>query len=225
MFTATATIDENEDRSAFLVRTYLHLLGSIGLFMLIEAVLFSSGAAEPITRAVLSVSWLVVLGAFILVGWLASLAAHTVENPLAQYAALGTYVLSEALIFVPLLYVVEESSPGSVASAAVLTLLGFTLLTLVVFQTRHDFSFLRPFLVWTGLIVLLMIVASVLFAAPLGSTFAIFMIGYAGVAILYDTSNVLRDFPADRHVAAALELFASIALLFWYMLQAAGDAD
>jgi FtsH-binding integral membrane protein len=70
-----------------------------------------------------------------------------------------------------------------------------------------------------------MIVASVLFAAPLGSTFAIFMIGYAGVAILYDTSNVLRDFPADRHVAAALELFASIALLFWYMLQAAGDAD
>lgn len=222
---ASIAIDANEGRSAFLVRTYLHLLGSVVLFVLIETVLFSSGAAEPIARAMMSVSWLLVLGGFILVGWLASLAAHTVEDPLAQYAALGTYVLAEALIFVPLLYGAEEHSPGSVASAAALTVVGFAVLTLVVFQTRHDFSFLRPFLVWIGFIVLVLIVASVLLAAPLGPTFAICMVGYAGAAILYDTSSVLRDFPADRHVAAALELFASIALLFWYLLQLVADSD
>jgi hypothetical protein len=45
------------------------------------------------------------------------------------------------------------------------------------------------------------------------------MIGFAGAAILYDTSNVMRHYPEDRHVAAALELFASIALMFWYVLQ------
>jgi FtsH-binding integral membrane protein len=225
MSVPSIAIDENEGRSAFLVRTYLHLLGSVVLFALIEVVLFSSGAAEPIARAMMSVSWLLVLGGFILVGWLASLAAHAVEDPLAQYAALATYVLSEALIFVPLLYAAEERSPGTVASAAALTVLGFAALTLVVFQTRKDFSFLRPFLVWTGLIVLLLIVASVLLAAPLGFTFTIFMVGYAGAAILYDTSSVLRDFPADRHVAAALELFASIALLFWYLVQSVADSD
>jgi FtsH-binding integral membrane protein len=41
----------------------------------------------------------------------------------------------------------------------------------------------------------------------------------AGAAILYDTSNVLLRFPEDRYVAAALELFASVALMFWYVLR------
>jgi FtsH-binding integral membrane protein len=45
------------------------------------------------------------------------------------------------------------------------------------------------------------------------------MIGFAGAAILYDTSNIMRNYPEDRYVAAALELFASIALMFWYVLR------
>ena len=45
------------------------------------------------------------------------------------------------------------------------------------------------------------------------------MIGYAGGVILYDTSNVLHHFPEDRYVAAALQLFAGIALMFWYVLR------
>ena len=45
------------------------------------------------------------------------------------------------------------------------------------------------------------------------------MIGFAGAAVLYDTSNILRHYPVDRHVAAALDLFGSIALMFWYVLR------
>jgi FtsH-binding integral membrane protein len=45
------------------------------------------------------------------------------------------------------------------------------------------------------------------------------MIGFAGAAVLYDTSNILHHYPEDRHVAAALGLFSSIALMFWYVLQ------
>ena len=41
----------------------------------------------------------------------------------------------------------------------------------------------------------------------------------AGGAILYDTSNVLHHYPQDRYVAAALQLFASVALLMWYVLR------
>ena len=37
--------------------------------------------------------------------------------------------------------------------------------------------------------------------------------------ILYDTSNVLHHFRTDQHVAASLELFASLATLFWYVIQ------
>lgn len=45
------------------------------------------------------------------------------------------------------------------------------------------------------------------------------MVGFAGAAILYDTSNILREYPEDRYISAALQLFASVALMFWYVLR------
>ena len=45
------------------------------------------------------------------------------------------------------------------------------------------------------------------------------MIGFAGAAVLYDTSNIIRYYPEDRYVSAAMQLFASIALMFWYVLR------
>ena len=41
---------------------------------------------------------------------------------------------------------------------------------------------------------------------------------YAGGAVLYDTSKVLHEYGPGQEVAASLQLFASIALLFWYVL-------
>jgi FtsH-binding integral membrane protein len=208
-----------DPRASFLIRTYLTLLGAICWFILFETALFRSGAAEHISEALLSVSWLVVLGAFMLVAWLAAHSASTLESTAAQCAALAGYVCAEALLFVPLLYHAELAAPGTTSLAAVLTVCGFGVLTLVVFVSGRDFSFLRSFLMWAGLVVLALIVASEVFGFQLPALFAIFMIGYAGVAVLYDTSDVLHHFPTDRHVAAALELFASIALLFWYVIQ------
>ncbi|NIW23720.1 MAG: permease, partial [Gammaproteobacteria bacterium] len=104
-------------------------------------------------------------------------------------------------------------------SAAGVTLLGTGGLTVVAFVTKKDFSFLRGILVWAGILALVAIVGSVLFGFHLGTWFSVAMIGFAGAAILYDTSNVMHHYPEDRYVAAALELFASIALMFWYVLQ------
>jgi FtsH-binding integral membrane protein len=86
-------------------------------------------------------------------------------------------------------------------------------------MTRKDFSFLGGLLRWGFIVALILIVASVLFGFHLGTFFSVAMIALAGGAILYDTSNVLHHYPEDRHVAAALELFASVALMFWYVLQ------
>jgi hypothetical protein len=33
------------------------------------------------------------------------------------------------------------------------------------------------------------------------------------------TSNVLHHFPEDRYVAASLQLFSSVTLMFWYVLR------
>ena len=53
----------------------------------------------------------------------------------------------------------------------------------------------------------------------MGTFFSVAMIALAGGAVLHDTSKVLNHFPEDRYVAAALELFAGVALMFWYVLR------
>jgi FtsH-binding integral membrane protein len=53
----------------------------------------------------------------------------------------------------------------------------------------------------------------------LGIFFMGAMVAFAAAYILYDTSNVMKHYRTDQHVAASLALFASVALMFWYMLQ------
>ena len=215
------TSTQVDSRARFIMRTYNHLFGALALFTLIEVFLFKTGLADSIAMSLLGTSygWLLVMGGFMLVGWLASSTAANSRSLPAQYAALAGYVAAEAIIFVPLLYVAERYAPSTIRSAAAVSLLGFGGLTAIVFVTRKDFSFLRGVLMWAGIAALLLIVASVIFGFQLGTFFSVAMIGFAGAAILYDTSNVLRSFPEDRYVAAALQLFASVALLFWYVLR------
>ena len=99
------------------------------------------------------------------------------------------------------------------------TLALFGGLTAVVFVTRKDFSFLRSILLFGGLAALGLIVVAVVFQFALGPIFTYAMIALACGYILYHTSNVLHHYRIGQHVAASLALFASVALLFWYILQ------
>ena len=206
-------------RARFIVRTYAHLFAAILAFVGIEVVLFASGIAKVMAVAMLGVNWLLVLGGFVVVSWLATRVAHGSVSLPAQYGALALFVVAEAIIFVPLLYVAETYAPGTIEAAGAVTLMGFTALTGVAFVTRKDFSFLRPFIIWGGIIAMLLIVAGLLFGFDLGMAFAVGMVALAGASILYDTSKILRSYPENRYVGAALQLFASVALLFWYVLQ------
>jgi len=109
--------------------------------------------------------------------------------------------------------------PGIIEDAAQITLLGTIGLSAVAFYTRKDFSFLRSVLVWAGVLALVAIVSAVLFGMQLGTWFSVAMIGFAGAAVLYDTSNIIHHYPEDRYVGAALALFSSIILMFWYVLR------
>ena len=206
-------------RSEFINRTYMHLAGAILGFIGIEVALFTSGLAMPIATAMLNVSWLAVLGAFMVVAWGGSHVAHRAVSKKAQYMALAAFVFAEAIIFVPLLVIAFAVSPALVQNAALFTLAGFGALTGVAFYTGKDFSFLRSLLIWGGVSALGLIVLGVIMGFHLGTYFSVAMIALAGASILYDTSKVIHDYPDDRYVAAALELFSSVALLFWYVLR------
>ena len=209
-------------RAAFIRRTYLHLAGAVGAFVIVEMLLLRSALPGIMLTFIQgnAYGWLMILGAFILAGWLArSLAASVASVPM-QYLGLGLYVLIEAVIFVPILYLAAfYSSPDVLPNAAILTGLLFAGLTTVAFTTRADFSFLRGVLTLGGFLALGAIVGGVVFGFGLGLLFSIAMVGLASAAILYDTSKIIHHYSTDQHVAASLELFASVALLFWYVLR------
>ena len=210
---------DQSSRGRFISRTYSHLFCAIAAFTLIEIFLFKTGMAETIARALMGVSWLFVLGGFVVLSWLATrLAASSTSKP-AQYAGLAAYVVAQAIIFVPLLYVANYKAPGVITSAAAVTFVGFVALSLIAFLTGKDFSFLRGILMWGGVCALILIVAGTIFGFQLGTYFSVAMVALAGAAILYDTSNILLHYPEDRYVSAALQLFASVALMFWYVLR------
>jgi FtsH-binding integral membrane protein len=215
---AVAVLPEDA-RATFITRTYVHLYGAIVGFTLFEALLFMSGLAMPLARAFLSVSWLWILGSFVLVSWLASRIAHNAESLAVQYFALAGYVVAEGLIFAPMLLVAQLFAPGTIQAAATITLLAFTALTVIVHVSRRNFSFLGPFLAFGGVAAVGTIVAGAAFGFQLGTFFSVAMVVLAGGSILHDTSKVLHTYPEDRYVGAALQLFAGVALMFWYVMR------
>ena len=138
-----------------------------------------------------------------------------------QYLAYGLYILAEAFIFVPLIYIALSITGGGelINQAAIVTLSLFTGLSAIVFVTKKDFSFLRSILTVGFFIALGLIVAGTLFGFNLGLWFSVGMCVLAAGSILYQTSNLVHNYSNDEYIPAALGLFASLMLLFWYVLQ------
>lgn len=208
------------ERALFIRRTYAHLAGAILAFVGIEALLVNVAPPQLIGAMIGSrMGWLMIMLAFMGASWIAQTWARSETSPAVQYAGLGLYVVAEAVIFLPLLYLAAHfSDPTVIPTAGILTLTVFGGLTLSVFITRKDYSFLGPILCVGSLIALGVIVAGLLFGFNLGLFFAFAMVALLSGYILYDTSNVMLHYRTEQHVAAALALFASIATLFYYIL-------
>jgi FtsH-binding integral membrane protein len=206
-------------RERFIAKVFNHLGGALLAFTALEVFFFTSGIANVILGALKFVPWMAILGAFMIVGWIATRAAHTAESLSSQYLALGAYILAEAVIFVPLLTLASKVAPGAIANAGLITVLATLGLVGVAYVSRKDFSFLGTILKWAGLVAIVLIICSAVFGFTLGIIFSVAMVGFAGAAILYDASEVIHHYPEDRYVGAALQLFASVALMFWYVLR------
>lgn len=208
-------------RAAFIRKTYGHLAGAVLAFIALETVLLSvPGLDEPLIRTMMSGGWIMVLLAFMGASYLARYWANSATSPGLQYLGLGLYVVAEAVIFLPLLYIaVHFVNPNIIPQAGILTLAVFGGLTTTVFLTRKDYSFLGPIICIASWIAVGVVVCACLFRFDLGLVFSFAMVALASAAILYTTSNVLLHYRTDQYVGAALELFAAVALLFWYILR------
>lgn len=208
-------------RMAFVRKTYAHLAGAVGLFILLSSVFYAAGLGVAIV-GMLGTSrfmWLMILGGFMIAGYLAQSLARSRQSLALQYAGLGLYALIEAFIFAPMIAIAAVYAPGVLPEATVITLAGFTGLTAYTLFSKKDFSFLGPGLAIAGFVALGTIIVGVIFGFNLGIWFSALMVLFASGAVVYSTSNILRVYPTDQYVAAALDLFAAVALLFWYVLR------
>ncbi|HMP79693.1 MAG TPA: Bax inhibitor-1 family protein, partial [Pirellulaceae bacterium] len=192
VFAATAAASE---RAAFIRNTYLHMAGAIFAFIVLELIYFTLFRTQIESAVVwlqdIRWGWLLVLGGFIGVSWIAESWARGSDSRGMQYAGLGLYVLAESVIFAPLLFIANHFFEGAITSAALMTLIITVGLSLVVYVSRVDFSFMRMFLYFGGLAALSLIVASLVVGFHMGVWFPLAMVVLAGGYILYQTSNIL----------------------------------
>ena len=208
-------------RAIFIKRTYAHLAGAILAFTGLEMLLFKTGAAKSIIDTVFTQGpgMLILLLAFVGAGWVAQYWARSETSLGMQYLGLALYVLIEVLIFLPILYIADLRDTSIVPSAAILTLALFAGLTVGVFVTGKDFSFLGPIISIAMFVAIGVCIAGMIFGFQLGILFSLAMVAVASAAILYNTSNIIYHYRTDQYVAAALDLFAAVALLFYYILR------
>ncbi len=223
------------DRVRFIRLTYLHLLLAILAFAGLEYLLntnpfLAANVSAPLTTfALTGRNWGVVLVAFMAASWIADYwASHTSSRGM-QYLGLLFYVCAEALIFVPLLAIVQwqthdilaagGADPHILRDAAFTTIGVFVALTLSVFVSRKDFSFLRSGLMMASGAALALIFLAIGFGFELGLLFSVAMVVLAAGYMLYQTSGVLAHYDPRSHVAASLALFSSVALMFWYIIR------
>jgi len=222
MMTDALVVHSSEiEKANFYKKTYLHVALSILAFIGVETVLLSVVPVELIAMMFgQKYTWLLIIGVF----WLASILANKwslSQSRSTQYLGLGFYIVLEAVIFLPLLYMAVGYSGGGtvIFQAAMLTIAMFAGLSLVAFTSKKDFSFLRNIIIIGGFLALGLIVAGAIFGFNLGLWFSVGMVILASASILYETSKLKNVYTTGQYVGASLQLFASIMLLFWYILR------
>jgi FtsH-binding integral membrane protein len=208
------------DRADFYKRTYLHVAIAILAFMVVESFLLQLVPGEIISMMFGGkFVWLFIIGLFWLGSFIANKFAFSLSRS-AQYFGLGLYVMLEAIIFLPVLYIAASYTGGDVImQAGIITLSMFGGLTALVFMSGYDFSFMRTGIIIGGFISLGLIVGGAIFGFNLGLWFSVGMVVLASASILYQTSQIKDTYTTEQYVGAALQIFASVMLLFWYILR------
>jgi len=215
-------VSRSSERALFIRRTYAHLAGALLAFIGLEALLVTQVPNDVVVRLFGGggFSWLIVLAAFMGASWLARMWAQSGTSTGMQYLGLGLYVVAEAIICWPLVWVASMYTDKTIIpTAGILTLAVFGGLTMSVLLTGKDYSPLRPILSVACWIAFGVIIAACIFGFSLGLLFSFAMVALLAGMILYQTSQIILHWPTNMYVAAALELFASIATLFWYILR------
>lgn len=211
-----------QDRITFVRNVYLWLMGGF--------VVAGMGALAAFLTLPIWASWLQTMGQlffwilfFAQMGAIFFASAVSRKRPLNIFAY-GLFTgLSGFIAGMISLMVASTTGFGTVLAAAGMTASDFLLLTVTVFVTKKDFSFLRSFvIVGIGVMFFGGLVAAI-FHLP---TFSLVISAVAVIAcsakILWDTSAMLRTSDLSDPAGFALSLFVSLYNIFISLLNLLG---
>lgn len=209
------------EKAAFYRHTYGHVAGGVLVFIILETLFLQ---VPFIVNTLLSFTqgylWLVLIGGFMGISWLAQKMAMDEVSKSKQYLGYFLYIVGQALLFVPMLYIaINYTGTVVLKQAAAVTVALFVALSAIAFMSKVDFSFLRGIMTIGFILALGAIIAGMMFGFTLGLWFSVAMCALAAGSILYETQQIQYQYATTQYVPAALGLFSSLMLLFWYVLR------
>lgn len=214
-----ANASENE-RAGFIRKTYLHVGGALLALAGLEYLLIQSGIADSF-MGMLSGSkwnWLLIMVAFMGVSFLADKWARSPISREKQYMGLGLYVVALSILFLPAITMASRYAPDILQNAVIVTAALVGGLTFTAFTSKVNFSFMGRAIMIGSFVALGIIVAAIIFEFSLGVWFSGAMVLLAAASVLWSTSNIIHEYHSEQYVAAALSLFSSIGMLFYWIL-------
>jgi FtsH-binding integral membrane protein len=245
---ATATFGVS-DRVTFLRKTYAHLGGALIAFALVTAGMMKYATDLSLRLSLMGnngmLSLLLVIVGFIVVSVVAQRLALSETSRGLQYLGLGLAVVLWSVLAQPMIWmtIVKFGNPAEIVTgdgihaalsakaalvlgeATIVTLAIFVGLTVTVFITKKDFTFLRGILSMSMFGLLGVVLAAAIFGFHLGMIYSAFVILLMAGYILYETSLIMNYVRPTQYVAAALLLFTSIIQLFIHVLRILAEAN
>jgi FtsH-binding integral membrane protein len=225
-------MENAESRAGFYKKTYTHVALAFLAFVLVEGFLFASGLAEVIGGFLFASKWMligVMIGFAFASSYVQNIAYSATEKK-NQYLALGLYILLQAVIFIPLIFMAfSYAGAGALTNilipAVLITTALFAGLILTVFITGKDFSFLKAGISIGFMIMFGIAIVGMIAGFNIGSWFSIGMIVLMAGAILYQTSQVQHAYHKEQYVAASVAIFASFMTLLFYVIRLLSSRD
>jgi FtsH-binding integral membrane protein len=237
------------DRVMFLRKTYAHLGGALIAFAVVTAAMMKYATELSLKLSFAGTggvgAFILVIGLFMLVNWGAQRLAMSETSRGLQYLGLGLAVVLWSVLAQPMIWytIVKFGHTSEIVSgdgihaalsakaalvlgeATIVTLAIFIGLTITVFLTKKDFTFLRGILTISVFALIGVSLASMIFGFSMGMIWSGLVILLMAGYILYQTSLVASYFRPTQHVAAAVMLFTTVVTLFIHVLRILAEAN
>ena len=206
---AMAVINAPADaRAIFLQKTYSLMLAAVAVFV---STLWGTAHITPLANMANSL-WNISPWISLILFMGGAIAVHALAGTRIGIFVFFGFAFLWGLISAPLILYAAgtENGPAVIGQAAIITAF--------MFKSGRDFGFLGGLLFTVMIGMIGFAIAGWIFNFSMGIWFcylgAILFAGY----ILYDTSNIMRRYPATAHVSAAMVLFVDVIIMFKYIL-------